>query len=286
MTPIGNWLSRSGQLVEPVRVVERRDRALRQEARDDGVGEQRELHARGPDHRGSERLEEPPDVLVPARQPEPRGRADAPGIAHHQRQLEAARDQHAPGGRVTGAGEQPGAGERPDHRHVEQDRRRGRRREALAGVEDAAVERDHRHQQQIRKGDPREFHGERKPARVLGETRRQQRNHPRHERERDDQQHHLARDQKCEDAVREQAHHVGALLLADARIGRHEGGIEGALGEDGPEMVGQSQRDEKRVGNRAGAEHGGEHDVANKAGEARDEGQAADGQDALDHGDS
>ena len=60
---------------------------------------------------------------------------------------------------------------------------------------------------------------------------------------------------------------IGAALLADARIGRHEGGVEGALGEDRAEMIGQPQRDEEGVGDRPGAEDRRQHDVARKAGE-------------------
>ena len=97
------------------------------------------------------------------------------------------------------------------------------------------------------------------------------------------QQHDLARQQQREDAVGEQAGALGAALLADARIGRHEGGVERALGEDGAEMVGQPQRDEEGVGHRPGAEHRGQHDVADEAGDARQQRKAADRQDAIDH---
>ncbi len=48
-----------GQLVEPVGVVERRDRAGRQERGDDRVGEHRDLHAGRADHRRSQHPEEP-----------------------------------------------------------------------------------------------------------------------------------------------------------------------------------------------------------------------------------
>ena len=101
--------------------------------------------------------------------------------------------------------------------------------------------------------------------------------------ERDREQHDLAREQQREDAVGEQLGRIGAALLADARIGRHEGGVERALGEDRAEMIGQPQRDEEGVGDRAGAEHRRQHDVAREAGEAREQREAADGEDASDH---
>ena len=60
------------QLVEPVRIVERRQGAGGKKARDDGVGEERDLQAGRADGRRSERLEEAPDVLVPSRTAEHR----------------------------------------------------------------------------------------------------------------------------------------------------------------------------------------------------------------------
>ncbi len=82
---------------------------------------------------------------------------------------------------------------------------------------------------------------------------------------------------------RKQTRRVGTALLADARIGRHEGGVEGALREDRAEMIGQPQRHEERIGDRPGAQHRREHDVARKAGDARQQREAADGEDASDH---
>jgi hypothetical protein len=49
-------------------------------------------------------------------------------------------------------------------------------------------------------------------------------------------------------------------------------------------MIGQSESDEKRVGDRPGAEDGREHDVAQKSGYAREQRKAADGENPVDHG--
>ena len=78
-----------------------------------------------------------------------------------QPDLEAAGDQHAPGRRVSGGRKEGRERERRHHRQIEQDRRRGRRREALQRIEDAAIERHQRDQQQIGKGDAREIDRER-----------------------------------------------------------------------------------------------------------------------------
>ena len=60
--------------------------------------------------------------------------------------------------------------QRRHHRQIEQDRRRRRGRETMQRIEDAAIERDERDQQQIRKGDAREFDGERVSGRDRRET--------------------------------------------------------------------------------------------------------------------
>ena len=169
------------------------------------------------------------------------------------------------------------------HRQIEQDRSRGGGGKALQRVEDAAIERDQRDQQQIGKGDAGEFDGERKPAGVARKARRQHVDHRRREQQRHRQQHDLARQQQREDAVGKHSGARGAALRADAGIGRHEGGVEGAFGEDGAEMIGQPEGDEKGVGHRPGAEHRGQDDVADEAGEPRQQRQAADREYALNH---
>ena len=90
--------------------------------------------------------------------------------------------------------------------------------------------------------------------------------------------------QQGEDAVGEQIARTPPPLLAmDMRVGRHERRIEGALGENRPEMIRQPQRHEERVGHRSGAEDRREHDVARKTGQPRKQRIAADGEDASEH---
>ncbi len=108
--------------------------------------------------------------------------------------------------------------------------------------------------------------------------------HRRREQQRQRQQHDLAGQQQREDAVGEQLSPRGAALLADARIGRNKGGIEGAFGENGAEMIRQPESHEKGVGRRPCAEDRGQHDVTDKTGDPRQQRQAADREDSLDHG--
>ena len=173
--------------------------------------------------------------------------------------------------------------QRHHDRQVEQDRRRRGGRKTLQRVENATVQGDQRDQQQIGKGDARELDRQPITARVTGEAGREHIDHCRREQQRDGKQHHLAGQQQREYAVGEQAGAMRPALRQDARIGRHEGGVEGALGEDRAEMVGQPQGNEERVSDRAGAQDRRQHDVADKAGDARQQRKTADREDAFDH---
>ena len=174
-------------------------------------------------------------------------------------------------------------GERRHDRQIEQDRSRRRRREAMDRIQDAAVERDQRHQQQIRKGDAGQFGRERETVRIGVEARRQHRNHVGREHERDGEQDSLHGNHQCEDAVGEQLGRVGPVLGADARIGRHESGVEGALGKDRTEMIGQPKRYEECVGDWTRAQDRGQHDVPRESGKAREQREAADGENTSEH---
>ena len=105
----------------------------------------------------------------------------------------------------------------------------------------------------------------------------------RHEQPRHHQQHDLRQEQQREDAVGEQPRRGLAALAVDMGIGRNEGGVESALGEDRAKIVRQPQRHEKRVRHRPGAEDRREHDVARKACQPRKERIAADGEDTTEH---
>ena len=69
---------------------------------------------------------------------------------------------------------------------------------------------------------------------------------------------------------------VEAFAVQHMRIGRHEGGVPGAFAENGAKMIGQALRHDEGVGEKAGAENGAEHDVAEEARGAREQRDAAD----------
>jgi hypothetical protein len=150
-------------------------------------------------------------------------------------------------------------------------------------VEHAAIERHQRDQQQIGKRDPGQFDREFAAHRIRGKSRRQNSDHLRHEQPCDGQQHHLRQKQQGKDAVREQTGGRRPALAVHMRVGRHERRVEGTLGKNRPEVIGQPQGHEERVGHRTRAENRRKHDVARKAGQPRKERKAADGEDTSEH---
>ena len=149
-------------------------------------------------------------------------------------------------------------------------------------VEHAAVQRHQRDQQQIRKGDPRQRDRQFAARRIVLEPRREDGDHLWHEPPRHDEQNYLRGKQQREDAVGEQPRRRVALAV-QMRIGRHEGGVEGALGEDRAKMIGQPQRHEKRIRDGSRAENGGKHDVARESGQPREQRITANSEDASKH---
>ncbi len=204
-------------------------------------------------------------------------------IARQQKVLQEAGDQDAPGRGVARGRKEGRDRKRHHHREVEEDRGGGCARKAMHHVEHAAIERHQRDQEQVGKRDPGELDRKIALAGIMGEARRKQAHGLRHERPGGDQQDHLREKQQREDAVGEQPCRLFALLAMDMGIGRHEGRVEGALGKDRAEMIGQAEGDEEGVGDGAGAENRREHDVAREAGQPRKQGIAADGEDAPEH---
>ena len=91
--------------------------------------------------------------------------------------------------------------------------------------------------------------------RVGGKSWRQNRDHLRHEETGDGQQYQLGQKQQGKDANGEQSGGRRPALAVDMRVGRHERRIEGALGENRPEVIGQPQRHEERSRHRTRAEN-------------------------------
>ena len=73
------------------------------------------------------------------------------------------------------------------------------------------------------------------------------------------------------------------MLGAKARIGGYECRAECAFGKDGAEVIGQPKRDEERIRDGSGAEDRRHDHVAQEPRDPRDQGEAANREDALDH---
>ncbi len=175
------------------------------------------------------------------------------------------------------------------HRHqgpdVEQDRRPGRQDEAVARVQHPRQVGVDRHARQIGHGDHGQDDRQVRLARHAQKARRIDGDDPGHGQlgHEGDRQGH---GQQGGHGVGGQ--HVGRLLavaLQGLGIGGHEGGGEGALGEDAAEQVGEGEGGGVGVGDEggAGAHVVGDHQVAGEAHDAADQGQAGIDHRRLDH---
>jgi hypothetical protein len=197
--------------------------------------------------------------------------------------LQQAGDHDAPGRCIGRAWKQERDGQRRDQAEIEQDGRCCGGREFVDRVEIGREQRHQRDEEQIGKGDPRQRNRELETLRVVGEAGREHAHDLGHEGQGQGQQRDLNDQVQAEDAVGEERRGGLARLLPDARVGRDIGLIEGALAEDGPEMVGQAQRHRKRIHHRPGAKHGCKHDVAHEARHAREQRETTDGEDFSEH---
>ena len=177
----------------------------------------------------------------------------------------------------------PAEDEEGDHHHVHQDRRGGGQREAAEGVEDAGEERGQRDQDDVGEGDAAVLDGEGE-ALVAGEAARHREHEPGHG--------DLAGDGEEDEDEAEAGEGVAGealgVLAAFDLLGeeRHEGEVEGALGEEAAEHVRQGEGDEEGLRHRAGAEERGHDDVAGEAEHARDERPAADAEEGGEEADA
>ena len=146
-----------------------------------------------------------------------------------------------------------------DHHHVHQDRRRRGQREAAERVQHAGEQRRQRDEEDVGKGDAPVLDRERE-ALVAGEAARHRQHQPGHgelaEQGEDDEHGGEAGERVAGEAL-------GVLARLEL-LGehRHEGEVEGALGEEAAEHVGQREGDQERLRHRAGAEEGRHQDVA------------------------
>ncbi len=272
------------QLIEPVGIVERRDRPGRQPARDDRVGEGRDLESGRSDHGRAEHFEEALQRRIEPRHGQRRHHPDPAAAPPQQEELQHARDRDAPGGGIGGVREQDAQRQRRQHGEVQEHRCPGRHGEVTVGIEDARQQGHQGHEQEVGEGDPRQRHRQGEALAPLLEARRQGMDDVRHQRQGEVQQHELNDQHQGEDPVGEAPGGPRGARLREGCIGRDEGGVERPLAEDRTEVVRQAEGDDEGVGDRPGAHDGRHHHVPGEAGDAGDERPPADGEDGADHG--
>ncbi len=270
------------ELVKPFRVRDRGDAAVGEHGRQYGVGEHGDLRTGRADHRRPEHDEEIAHPW-PVWLAQPLEDADASRRPHQETQFERARDSHAPARRIAGVRKQIGDRERRHHGEVHEVRREGRQGESAMGVERAHVQREERHEQEIGEGDAREIDGEREFLRPVVEAGRQQPDELRREDPDQKQDDDLRSEQQRIDLAGEFLGRLASLLLQRLSVTGNEGGVEGALAEDGAETVRQALGDEKGVRNETRAHHGRLHGERKEAGDAREKREAADRKEIANH---
>ena len=187
------------------------------------------------------------------------GHAGAGAGPPDQRELRDAGDRHRPDlPEPDVAARPPAEDEEGDHHHVHQDRRRRRQREAPERVQHAREQRRQRDEEDVGEGDAPVLHRQRE-ALVAGEAARHGEDQPGHgdlPGDGEEEEH------EAEPGERVAGEALGVLAGLDL-LGehRHEGEVEGALGEEAAEHVRQREGDQERLRHRPGAEQRRHDDV-------------------------
>ncbi len=272
-----------GQLVEPLRVIDRGHGAGGQERGEDRVGEDGDLLARRADHRRSQGGEELPNVAVEPRDGQALENAAPTRLGHQQHELGQPRDGDAPARGDAGVGKQEREGEKSHDEEIEHDRGEGPHAEKPMRVQGSRMQSRERYERQIGKRDARHAHGEGEFLRVLFEARRDEFDELRRVQIRQRQQRQLRDQQQRENSARKNLRALLAFGDQHPRIGRHIGRTERALAEDGAKLVRQAKGDEKRVGQRAGAQDRRDHEIARESRQPRQRGEPAYGNEVSVH---
>jgi hypothetical protein len=150
-------------------------------------------------------------------------------------------------------------------------------------VEEPRQQRHERNEEKVGEGDARQRDGEIELHRILGKAGREPPHDPRHGEEGGREQADLHGEHEREHPVGEEPRRFRSARLVHPRIGWDEGGVEGALAEDSPEVIGKPQGNDERVRDHARAHESGHDHVAEEAGDARDERPAADRENLFQH---
>jgi hypothetical protein len=148
-------------------------------------------------------------------------------------------------------------------------------RKAAPGVEDAAGQRDQRHEEDVGEGDAGQLDGQFELAGIGGEARRRDRRAAARPRCRGGDA-SRTRKSSAGDMVDQQPGFLVAALVLVFAEDRHEGLRESAFGEHPAQQVGQLEGDEEGVGRQAGAKGAGDDEIADETENARQQRHAAD----------
>ena len=145
------------------------------------ISQNGELHTCRADDCRAERLEKAFDAAGKIRLENGLQQVEAIGRGHQQGQLRHAGNNHTPAGGITGIGKKPRHQQKADNGYIHQNRRKSRYSKALMHIQKGGIISHQCHAQQIRKGDARQLHGERKFGRLIRIARSQQIGELRHQ---------------------------------------------------------------------------------------------------------
>ena len=273
-----------GQLVHTVGVIEERDRALAQGRGEDDIDHHIHLH-----HAGAQqgRRHQHQQSLHPRGEPRPgRHEHDVGPLAGvgDPYQLRQAGDRNTPGQRMSRIRQQfgPHTEQNADQYDIEHDGRRRGRGETLQRVQHAAHQRDQRHEGQVGKGEAGEIDGEAELDRLVYEPRREREHQPGHGQYRGQGKNQQHGAEYGGDLGGELHRRVPSVGRQPPREQRHEGRVEGALGEQAAEEIGELECDEEGVSDQPRADDVGDQHVAREAEHTADHGPAADRRDGSE----
>ena len=144
-----------------------------------------------------------------------------------------------------------GEGEKRDHADIGRRGRESRRAPGVVGVERPLVQREDGDEGDIGEHDARHRHRLGKLVGLADEARRSQAHEQGHVEIDEAEQSDLRQDEQREDVAREFVRFLPASRLQHARVGRQIGGVERPLAEDLAELVGQLDRRDIGVVERA-----------------------------------
>ncbi len=147
-----------------------------------------------------------------------------------------------------------------------------RQSKPVIGVQHAHEHGERPRQSEIRQHQARQLHGDGHPRTADDETRREDGHDDRHGKRKQERQSSERDGERADELSRVSASGGFPALIARTQIERHHRGVHRAFGEQAADEIRKLKSNEERVRPHARSEYGGNHHVAAKTENARQEG--------------